>query len=438
MRLRVRLQLLNGNRFHIETYGCQMNRSDSTDLAALLTEEGFQEASSLTDAQILIINTCAVRDHAEQKVYSRLGAIKKKYGTDFTIIVMGCLAQQESEAIIKKHPYVDFVIGTHQIAEIPSLLKGRKNGLALTDLDEYTFLRPYRERTAPFKALVNISHGCDNYCSYCIVPYVRGRETSRSSGEIVQDIRTLVDQGVMEVMLLGQNVNSYGQESGDVPFLELLEKISLIDGLKRIRFMTPHPKDFDPTTVPRLFGIPKVCPSMHLPLQSASDRILLAMNRKYTFSRYKDIVHAVRAYSDDIFLSTDLLVGFPGETDADFQETLEAVRTLRFDDAYTFKFSKRKFTKAFEMDGNLPEETLSNRLAQIIDLQRAINIEITKNQVGKEVEVLVEEPSQYSPEEFLCRTASGRYVLVPAAGKKMGQLLKVRLNGVRGVTLTGE
>ncbi len=429
---------MNRNKFYIETYGCQMNRSDSTDLAALMMLDGFEEVFSIEHADIIIINTCVVRDHAEQKVYSRLGAIKKKYGTDFKFVVMGCLAQQESDALIKKHPYVNLVVGTHQVSLIPKLLKNNVQTGAFTDFVDYSFLKPYRERSMPFKALVNISHGCNNYCSYCIVPYVRGRETSRPSKEIVDDIKALADSGVVEVLLLGQNVNSYGMEIDDVTFIELLEKISTVQGLKRIRFMTPHPKDFDPHSVKRLFAIDKVVPAMHLPLQSASDHVLTAMNRKYSFRKYMDIIEAVRSYSNEIFLSTDILVGFPGESDQDFEETYKAVNTIRFDDAYTFKYSKRKYTASYNMKNIVSEEVISSRLSRIIDLQRAINIDITRQQVGKRVEVLTEEFSQNSDKEFLCKTASGRFVLVPSENRKLGHFYEVTLTGVKGVTLSGD
>jgi len=423
-------------KFHIETYGCQMNRSDSNALTRLLETAGHTSVESVPSADVVILNTCSVRQHAEDKVYSRLGALAKKYAGSKTIFVIGCLAQQQADLLAKDFPNVDFVVGTHNLHMIPGLIEGCASAPAsFCGTEELHFLEPGVEADLPFLSSVTVIHGCDNYCSYCVVPFVRGRERSKPSGQVVEEIRTLAGRGVVEVLLLGQNVNSYGKEPKDVSFAELLGLVNGIGGIRRIRFLTSHPKDFSDELADAVVSLPKVCKYVHLPLQSGSDDVLARMNRKYTLADYTRIVEKIRQKDPGVSLTTDILTGFPGETNRDFRLTLDALRTIRFDDAYMFKYSHRKGTAASRLEEALSEEEKTARLNEIIRTQREISKEKAGDCVGKTYEVLVEGPSRKNPDELLSRTGANRVVIVSAKGRSPGEFHTVTVGELRGSTL---
>jgi len=423
-------------KFYIETYGCQMNQADSDALVHKLQTHNFLKTSDPNDADFLILNTCAVRQHAEDKVYSRIGVFNKKYKGSKKIIVLGCLAQAEKKELNKKHPAVDFVIGTYHLSDIVNILQ--KEQTIATSFNQYHFLESVPEERFFFKAKIDISHGCNNFCSYCIVPYVRGREISRSSKTILENIQRLVQAGVIEIMLLGQNVNSYGQDTKDISFPELLYKISTIDGLKRIRFLTSHPKDFSDELIDVIFSSDKISKYIHLPLQSGSDTVLEKMGRNYTFEHYKSIVDKIRKKNPNTALTTDIMVGFHGEGEKEYQETLDAVKTIRFDDIYMFKYSKRKMTKAFSLEETISEEEKSLRLQNLINIQREISLEKKQKLIGKTVEVLVEEPSKLNPNHMKARTDTNFVVIIPSKNKKIGHFYNITLSSIKGQTLIGK
>jgi tRNA-2-methylthio-N6-dimethylallyladenosine synthase len=429
-------------KFHIETFGCQMNQSDSSALHHLLVSTGHAATASVDEAEVVILNTCSVRQHAEDKVYSRIGALAKRYGAAKRVVVIGCLAQQEADRFSRDFPTVDFVVGTHNLHRIPELIDGCLEApKAFCATDELHFLEPGVDRDLPFLASLTVIHGCDNYCSYCIVPYVRGRERSKPSRQIVGEVKALAGRGVVEVLLLGQNVNSYGRTPADVTFAELLGLVDGIGGIRRIRFLTSHPKDFSDELVDAVAGLAKVCRYVHLPLQSGSDRILAAMNRGYGMEQYLRIVRRIREKcggDGEVSLTTDILTGFPGETEEDFQSTLDALRTIRFDDAYMFKYSHRKGTAAGTLAESLSEGEKTARLNEVIRVQRGISRERSLKCLGRSCEVLVEGPSRRDPAELTARTGTNRVVIVPSAGRRPGEFHTVTVKELRGSTLFAE
>jgi tRNA-2-methylthio-N6-dimethylallyladenosine synthase len=340
--------------YKILTFGCQMNEHDTEKMSGLLCSEGFRQAETLEEADLVLINTCSIREKAEQKFYSELGKLRelKKENPALMIAVSGCIAQQEGAKILKKAPFVDLVFGNQNLKDLPGLITQRENGIRLASTafaDGYEHSALPVSRVDGVSAFVNIMYGCDNFCSYCVVPYVRGRERSRKAEDIIDEIRGLVGKGCREVTLLGQNVNSYGKglpDSDSCSFPELLEKVNGIDGLLRVRFVTSHPKDLSDELVEKMASLPKVCENIHLPLQSASDSVLKAMNRKYTFASYMEKLGKLRAAMPDISLSTDIIVGFPGETDEEYQLTYKALEDIGYDSIFSFKYSKRPNTAA--------------------------------------------------------------------------------------------
>jgi tRNA-2-methylthio-N6-dimethylallyladenosine synthase len=397
-------------RVYIETFGCQMNEVDSARMLSLLQREDFRPAASIAEADLVLLNTCSIREKADQKVHSKLGELRgwKSARKGRIVAVGGCLAQQEGARLAARAPHVDIVFGTHNIARLPDLLREverdkKRVEVGFTGDTSHWDILPYLSRGAT-SAMVTIMQGCDNYCAYCIVPYVRGMEISRRSPEILSEVREFADRGVREIVLLGQNVNSYGRKEGEISFPELIRRIARIPGIARVRFITSHPRDLDPETI-GLFGeIGNLCPHLHLPIQSGSDRVLAAMGRGYTRGDYLRKVAALRKTRPAIAFSSDFIVGFPGETEKDFEETLDVMEEVRFDSAFSFRFSPRPVTRAASMAGTVPAEVSGDRLSRLQALQEGHTRERLAACIGREMEVLVEGESAKDPAQLCGRT----------------------------------
>jgi tRNA-2-methylthio-N6-dimethylallyladenosine synthase len=384
--------------YEIRTFGCQMNVHDSERLAGLLESAGYTRAVGDGPADVVVFNTCAVRENADNKLYGNLGHLYpvKQANPGMQIAVGGCLAQKDRGEIVKRAPWVDVVFGTHNIGSLPTLLdRARHNARAeveiLESLEVFPSTLPAR-RDSAYSGWVSISVGCNNTCTFCIVPSLRGKEADRRPGEVLAEVEALVAEGVLEVTLLGQNVNSYGVEFGDrLAFGKLLRACGGIDGLERIRFTSPHPKDFTADVIAAMAATPTVCHQLHMPLQSGSDSVLRAMRRSYRSARYLGILADVRAAMPDAAITTDIIVGFPGETEADFAATLDVVREARFASAFTFQYSKRPGTPAADMPGQVPKPVVQERYDRLIAVQEEVSWELNKALVGAEVELLVAE-----------------------------------------------
>jgi tRNA-2-methylthio-N6-dimethylallyladenosine synthase len=382
--------------YEIRTYGCQMNVHDSERLAGLLEDAGYVRTEDGKAADLVVFNTCAVRENADNRLYGNLGHLypAKQANPDMQIAVGGCLAQKDRGAIVEKAPWVDVVFGTHNLKSLPVLLeRARHNRQAEVEIVEALQNFPSdlpTRRESPFSAWVSISVGCDNTCTFCIVPSLRGTETDRRPGDVLAEIAALVEEGVVEVTLLGQNVNSYGRSFGDrFAFGKLLRACGGIDGLERVRFTSPHPRDFTDDVIDAMAETPNVMPQLHMPMQSGSDRVLKAMRRSYRRERYLAIIDRVRAAMPDAAITTDIIVGFPGETEQDFEQTLDAVRAARFASAFTFQYSPRPGTPAASMPGQVPKAVVQERYDRLIAVQEQISWDEAKALVGREVEVLV-------------------------------------------------
>ncbi|NGO69529.1 tRNA (N6-isopentenyl adenosine(37)-C2)-methylthiotransferase MiaB [Streptomyces boncukensis] len=385
--------------YEIRTFGCQMNVHDSERMAGLLEDAGYVRASQDAEAvDVVVFNTCAVRENADNRLYGNLGQLapKKANRPGMQIAVGGCLAQKDRDTIVRKAPWVDVVFGTHNVGKLPVLLeRARTQDEAQVEIAEsleaFPSTLPTRRESA-YAAWVSVSVGCNNTCTFCIVPQLRGKEKDRRPGDILAEIEALVDEGVSEVTLLGQNVNAYGSDIGDrEAFSKLLRACGRVEGLERVRFTSPHPRDFTDDVIAAMAETPNVMPQLHMPLQSGSSRVLKAMRRSYRQERFLGIIGKVRAALPDAAVSTDIIVGFPGETEEDFQETLHVVRESRFAQAFTFQYSKRPGTPAAEMDGQIPKEVVQERYERLVALQEQISWEENKKQVGRTLELLVAE-----------------------------------------------
>jgi tRNA-2-methylthio-N6-dimethylallyladenosine synthase len=382
--------------YEVKTYGCQMNTHDSERISGLLEGAGYVRAEKGGTPDVVVFNTCAVRENADNRLYGNLGQLRptKVANPDMQIAVGGCLAQKDRGEIVKKAPWVDVVFGTHNIGSLPVLLeRARHNAEAeveiLESLETFPSTLPAR-RESTYAGWVSISVGCNNTCTFCIVPSLRGKEKDRRPGDILNEVRALVNEGVLEVTLLGQNVNSYGVEFGDrEAFGKLLRACGGIDGLERVRFTSPHPKDFTDDVIAAMAETPNVCHSLHMPLQSGSDDVLRAMRRSYRSERYLGIIEKVRAAMPDAAITTDIIVGFPGETEEDFQRTLDVVAAARFSSAFTFQYSKRPGTPAATLEAQVPKAVVQERYDRLIALLEEITWEENKKLVGSTVEVLV-------------------------------------------------
>jgi tRNA-2-methylthio-N6-dimethylallyladenosine synthase len=420
-----------------------MNEHDSERMAGMLEAEGYREVATPQEASVVLFNTCCIRENADTRLYGNLGHTKsiKDERPDLRIVVAGCLAQKDREAIQKRAPYVDVVLGTHNLASLPRLL-ARSYEEPTFEILEQTEVFPSAlpaRRTSPWHAWVSISIGCNNSCTFCIVPAVRGREVSRRVGDIVREVEQLVDDGVVEVTLLGQNVNSYGRDLDGRPlFASLLRALDEIEGLERVRFTSPHPKDFRADSVSAMADCRVVCEHIHLPVQAGSDRILKLMKRAYTKKRYLEKIDMVRAAIPNIAITTDIIVGFPGETEDDFAETLDLVGTARYDDAYTFQYSSRPMTEAADFAGHLPKEVVQERYVRLQDLQESISLERNERLLGTEQEVLVEGVSKKDLTRLTGRTRGNKLVHFAADGSGVGTLRRVVITSAHPHHLEGD
>lgn len=431
---------------HVATFGCQMNARDSEKLLGILIEAGYQPIDT-EDADLVVYNTCTVRDNANQKVYGRLGVLngKKKKNPLMKIALCGCMTQEPSavEKIKTSYPFVDLIFGTHNIFTFAELLcKMLKSDKRVESIWEDTTQivedLPI-ERKFKYKTGVNIMFGCNNFCSYCIVPYVRGRERSRAPEEIIEEIKKQVADGVIEVMLLGQNVNSYGKNlENPISFAELLKRVEEIEGLQRIRFMTSHPKDLSDELIEVMKHSKKICRHLHLPLQSGSTRILKAMNRKYTKEQYLELALKIRREIPDIAITTDIIVGFPGETKEDIDETLDVIRQVRYDNAFTFQYSKRTGTPAAAMENQCSAEFVKEQFDRVLS-EVQLN---ARNQValweGKIMDALVEEMNEHDSTLVTGRLSNNTIVHFPGDESLIGKIVPVRLNACKGFYYIGE
>ena len=428
------------------TFGCQMNARDSEKLSGILEDIGYEQVED-EDADFIIYNTCTVRENANQRVYGRLGALKKlkEKRPGMIIALCGCMMQEPQvvEKLRKSYRHVDIIFGTHNIYKLAELIRDRLESDSMIidiwkDTDKIVEELPNR-RKYPFKSGINIMFGCNNFCSYCIVPYVRGRERSRRPEDIIEEIRADVADGVVEVMLLGQNVNSYGKNlETPVSFAQLLTDIEKIDGLERIRFMTSHPKDLSDELIEVMSRSKKICSHLHLPLQSGSSRILQKMNRKYTKEDYLLLVDKIKTACPDISLTTDIIVGFPGETEEDFLETLDVVKKVQYDSAYTFIYSKRTGTPAAAMEDQIPEPVVKDRFDRLLSTVQEISAQVCARHTGQVMDVLVEQVNHQDNSLVTGRLSNNTVVHFPGDGSLIGRIVPVTLKECKGFSFFGE
>lgn len=433
-------------KYSIHTFGCQMNENDSERLAGMLMEMGYVETEDTAASDLIIFNTCCVRENAELKVYGHLGALKKlkENNPDLIISVCGCMMQQPEvvEHIRKKYRHVDLIFGTHNLHKFPELvyitLQEKKTVIDIWESTGQIAEDMPIERKDGVKAWVTVMYGCNNFCSYCIVPYVRGRERSRSISEILKEVAFLGQEGYKEVTLLGQNVNSYGKDLEDgSSFATLLYALDKVEGIERIRFMTSHPKDLSDELIYAMRDCKKVCEHLHLPVQSGSTRVLEEMNRQYSKEQYLDMLAKIKDQIPGIALTTDIIVGFPGETEADFEETLDVVERAQYDMAYTFLYSKRTGTPAAKSPDQIPEEVKKQRFDRLLELQNRVSKEINDPLLNTEVEVLVEGLSRSSATTYTGRTRTNKIVNFKGSEDLVGKLIKVRIEKAQTWSLEG-
>jgi len=435
-------------KLYLHTYGCQMNQYDSERIALLMGRMGYETTDQIETADLLILNTCSVRDRAEQKVYSALGRWKelKEQRADVIIGVGGCVAQQEGANLLKRLPYVDLVFGTHNIHKLPQMVEevqtSRTRLIETAFYREPSYMEDLQGRTdvQGAKAFVTIMQGCNKVCSFCIVPHVRGREVSRPSIRILDEIESLVRDGVKEVMLLGQNVNSYGKTSrGEISFAQLLGRVNKVDGLRRIRFTTSHPQDLSPELIQAFATMDKLCEHLHLPVQSGADSVLARMRRGYTRDEYLSRIDRLRRRCPNVALSTDIIVGFPGETDAEFADTLEMLRQVEYDEIFSFVYSPRPQTVSAKIyNDDVAEELKKARLQQVQTLQREISLRKNRETIGNVEEILVDGKSRLKNGQIMGRTRANRIVNLTGEETLVGSLLPVRITGATANSLIGE
>lgn len=429
-------------RYFIETYGCQMNKAESAALENQFSDRAWVKASESTDADLVIINTCSVRITAETRAWGRIAhyvALKRQ--RQFTLVVTGCMAERLKDSMMEKAPAIDYVLGTFQKAAFGLVLDAVEAGRRLEAVEEtaqFVFAPSHRE-AGSYSTFVPIMHGCDNFCSYCIVPYVRGREISRSPVAINDEIAALAEAGIREITLLGQNVNSYKWmgEGGPLDFAGLLRLVAPLAehaGIGRIRFVSSHPKDLSSATIDTIAANDIFARHIHLCVQHGSDRVLSAMNRKYTRSDYLALVESIRSRIPGVTISTDILVGFPGETEEDLEETLSLMREVKFAYAFMYHYNPREGTPAATMPGTVPDKVKKERLARVMILQKEISGSIMRGMVGNEIDVLVENVSKRKTDEVFARTDADMMVVFPASSSKIGSFTRVRLEAVRGHT----
>ena len=428
------------------TYGCQMNFSDAERMEGELAKIGYTSTEDMAQADLIMINTCCVRETAEDKVYGKIGEIKslKRNNPDLILGITGCMAQKEGERLIKRAPHIDFVLGTNKIHEVVATVQKLEQAqikhIVDTEINESEMPENISiHRKTPLSAWVPIMYGSNNFCTYCIVPYVRGRERSRLPEEIVAEVKEAVKQGYKEVTLLGQNVNSYGKDHQKANFAQLLAMVDKVEGIERVRYMTSHPKDLSDEVIEVIKNSQHICNHFHLPVQYGSNKILKAMNRVYTVEAYKELIHKIRAAVPDASITTDLIVGFPGETEEDFRQLLDFLAEIRYDQAYTFIYSKRSGTPAAEMDEQVDDELKHDRLNRLMELQNKISLEKNQALQDKVLEVMVEGPSANDDKVWSGRTTTNKLVLWPYQGQEQpGDFVNVRICQPQTWVLKGE
>ncbi len=431
--------------YFVETYGCQMNVRDSQTLSGMFEEMGYTPCSKRDEADAVIFNTCCVREGAEDRLLGNLGKLKqiKRKHPDRLVMVCGCMMQQAGygEKLLKRFPFVDVVFGTHNTQELPKLmfqaLTEKEHLLSVWEKERAIVENMPVLREKSHSAWVNIMYGCNNFCSYCIVPYVRGRERSRKSQDIIAEVKGLASAGIKEITLLGQNVNSYGKNADEISFPDLLRKLNEVDGLERIRFMTSHPKDLSDDLISAMAECEKVCKYIHLPIQSGSNRLLKLMNRHYTQEDYLRLVEKLRAKMPDIAISTDIIVGFPTETEEDFLETLKVYEKVCYNASFTFIYSKRQGTPAAEMDGQIEDEITRIRMARLIKLSEECTLKANSIYLNKTYPVLVEGVAKRGENMVSGRTDSGRMVSFQGSADLIGKTVNVKITKIKLNTLLG-
>ena len=430
------VNLMQEKTYCLINYGCQMNESDTEHYAGQLEKLGYKAVSDYHGADVILVNTCCVRESAEKKIAGKIGELKaeKKRNPECVICVAGCMAQKDGEKLQKKHPQVDLLLGTAYVNDFKQLLLdflADRKGIAYTDLTIHqSEFEGHRVRQSSFAAWIPIMYGCNNFCTYCIVPYVRGRERSRSIENIVEEIEAAVKEGYKEFTLLGQNVNSYGKDLGDKEaFAKLLRRVNEIPGVERIHYMTSHPRDMSEEVIKAVAECEHVCENFHVPFQAGSSEILRRMNRGYTKEKYLELIKLIRKYVPDAAITTDIIVGFPGETEEDFAETLDVVEQVGFTSAFTFIYSKRSGTPAAKMDNQVPLPVKKERLNRLMALQNAKSVACHEQLIGKTVEVLAEGPSKQA-DVWTGRSRTGVLVLWPVEGKAytVGQKVNVLID----------
>ena len=433
--------------FCISTYGCQMNEEDSEKLSGMLKSQGYERTENKEEASIIIFNTCCVRENAENKVFGNLGQLKqlKKKNPNLVIAICGCMMQQVGMAdkVLKTFPYVDIIFGTHNAHKFPEYLhRVLQEGVQVKEIlnkEEGIVEGLPIDRKSDVKAFVTIMYGCNNFCTYCIVPYVRGRERSRKSEDIIKEIEELVSQGYKEITLLGQNVNSYGKGlEEDIDFAGLLRKVNEVKGLERVRFMTSHPKDLSDDVIMAIKECDKLCEQVHLPVQSGSSRILKEMNRHYDREYYLDLVKKIKSEIPDVTLTTDIIIGFPGETEEDFLDTLSLCEEVGYDSAFTFIYSRRNHTPADKMENQIPDDIKHDRFNRLVEAINKMVVIKNKEYEGKVVEVLVEGPSKNDETKLTGRTRNGKLVNFAGDEKLVGELVNLKIVRAQPFSLIGE
>lgn len=433
------IQRRNVETFHLITYGCQMNVADSSTLTSSLITRGYRKVESELDADLFVLNTCSVREKAEERVIGRLGELyqHKRERPHVKIAVVGCMAQRLGERLREQVPHVDYVLGTDRLFELPDVIEGLEGTSAIMTAfghENYDQIQPVQE--TPFSGFVTIARGCDNYCTYCIVPFVRGKEKSHSPDYIVQSVQQMAEGGVVEITLLGQNVNSY--RSGATDFPALLQRVALETSIQRIRYTTSHPKDCSKRLIDVMACQSKIMPYLHLPLQSGSNRVLRKMGRFYTVEHYQKIISYLRQQIPHVALSTDLIVGFPGETEEEFEQTLAVVRQVRYDSAFMFRYSVRPGTMAArEMVDDIPEAEKIRRLNKLIRLQQEISYEQNQHEVGRMHRCLIEGTSRRSESVLRARTEQNKTILFENSGEPVGSLVDLMVTAADAFTLHG-
>ena len=425
-------------RVYIETYGCQMNEYDSRLIVSILANDGHRVVRDVEAADVVIVNTCSVRERAETRVLGRLSHLRGLMKKEAVLGIAGCVAQRMGDRLLREVPGLSFVVGTEQYWKLPDVIESASAGRAVVVVDAGTG-ESYDNRPSPDEAslceFVSVMRGCDNYCSYCIVPYVRGRERSRQTPKIVDEVAELVALGTREVTLIGQNVNSFSDEGRG--FADLLRAVAGVAGLQRIRFATSHPKDLSDELIGVVGSVGKVCEHIHLPVQSGSSEVLAAMNRSYTREQYVALAQSIREGIPGVALTTDIIVGFPGETDEQFLETVSLMNEIRFDSAFMFRYSVREGTGAAKLDDDVPEEAKIARLETIIRLQQRLTSEVNTALVGSSAEVLVEGPSQKNKELLFGRSRTGKAVVFPGDPELAGRIVSVEIGSASAWTLHG-